>query len=431
MVNRPEGGPGDLPPASAALVSPAPSGQRALPRSAWVQVDLGAIVWNTRLLRRIAGPRAAVAAVVKADGYGHGIELAARAAIAGGATFISVATADEALALRGDGSGGRILVNYPVPPEVMPELAACQVEVAVGSEHDVRAISALGRLAPAAHLEVDTGMCRGGVRPSQAGQAARQMTLAGVRVVGVWSHLAEPECAARTADQVRQYEEALVLVGQAGVSAPLRHLCATGGLLAGAPVYDLVRPGLALYGLRPLGIAAEHPDARRLRPALSVRARAVRLEDVTAGSRVGYGGSWVAPRPSRIATIPLGYADGWSRGAAPATRVLVRGVEVPVVGRISSDSMTLDVTAVCDVGWHDEYVLLGEQDGAAITADDVAAARNSISWEVLQTLARRLPRVYRIEGESVAIRTVDRARVSTVEDLDHRMERLASPLLQD
>jgi alanine racemase len=181
-----------------------------------------------------------------------------------------------------------------------------------------------------------------------------------------------------------------------------------------------------MYGLHPCPEPDEIAAASRLRPTLSIKAQAARIADVEAGVSVGYGGTWVAPRRSRIATLPIGYADGWLRGAGPRTHVLVRGRQAPVVGRISSDSMTVDITDAPGVDERDVFVLLGVDSGKTITAEDVAAARDTISWEVLQTLSRRLPRLYLIKGLPVALRRMDHERLIVVPDLHSRLERAAA-----
>jgi alanine racemase len=391
-----------------------------LPRAAWVEVDLGAIIANILALRALAGPGCGVAAVVKADGYGHGIELAARAARSAGAAYTSVATLDEALRLRAAGDRGAILVNYPVPVDALPEAAAGAIEVVAGSEPDVAALVELGPDAPGVHLEVDTGMTRGGLVVPAIGDAATRLAAAGVPIRGVWSHLTEYQDPSRVAQQVTAFEAAIDSLRHAGIDPGLRHLCASGGLLTGAPTYDLVRPGLAMYGVPPdPSTAGVRPV---LLPALSVVAEPVRVADIPVGTSVGYGGTWVAARPSRIATLPIGYADSWVRAVGPQTLVLFGGRRVPVVGRISSDSMTVDVTDVpASLAALGRFVLLGTDGDDAISADDVAASRGTISWEVLQTLSHRLPRRYLLDGVIVAIRRSDHAGVDALPDLDERI----------
>ena len=400
-------------------------GLPSLPRAAWVEVDLDAIVSNVRLLRDIAGKDSAIAAVVKADAYGHGIETVALAARAAGAAYLSVATLDEALLLRDRGDQGPILINYPIPGDALVEAADAGIEVSAGSDADVDALAALGARAPMVHLELDSGMGRGGFAADVLTAASQRLVEGGVQLRAVWSHLSAPEDRERTAAQVRVFEAAVAGLRAAGIDPPMRHLCASGGLLCGAPAYELARVGLALYGLHPCPLAFEIRAAEQLRPALSVKAQAVRITHVEMGTTVGYASAWIAPRRSRIATLPIGYADGWLRGAGPETRVLVRGMAVPVVGRISSDSMTVDVTDVPDLEDGDVFVLLGRDRDSSISADDIAASRGTISWEVLQTLSRRLPRLYSLGREAVAIRRTDRDGVEMVPDLRARLHAAA------
>ena len=379
-----------------------------LPRMAWVEVQLDALVFNVATLRTIAGDGCTFAAVIKADGYGHGIEATALAARAAGAGYLSVATLDEALLLRACGDSAPILVNYPVPANALGDAAQAGIEVTVGSDEDLEAIVALRADAPGVHVEIDSGMMRGGFSPTVATAAARRLADRRVRVQGVWSHLAAPEDRDRTLAQIRTFEST--------GGTPARRGCRP----KVAPPMCVWRPALLRPCVRhgPGGSCAVRraPLSASIRdqlgqssdwPALSVKARAVRIADVETGDSVGYSGAWVAPRPSRIATLPIGYADGWLRGAGPRTHVLVRGSRAPVVGRISSDSMSVDVTDVPAVDERDVFVLLGEDQGERISAEEVASTRDTISWEVLQTLSRRLPRLYLIDDVNVALRRLD------------------------
>lgn len=381
------------------------AGLPPLERSAWVEIDIGTLTANASALVSLARP-AALGAVVKADGYGHGLEMAARCAITGGATWLCVADSAEAARLRQDGYGGRIFVLYPVPPAMVARMAEIGADVTVGTVADARAMGEhLGPGNPPlnVHVEVDTGMSRGGVFPEEALDAATaiatgQHTLLG----GVWTHLAAPEDTQTTTTQLSRFRTALERLADAGIEPGAIHAAASGGLLAADTTdHTLVRPGLAYYGVHP---NPGDPPPSGVGPALAVRAHAVRLADIPPGTSVGYAGTWTASRPSRIATLPIGYADGWARGSSPGTRVLVEGNEAPVVGRISSDSLTVDVTDVAGVGPDSEYTLLGRHGNREITADEVAVVRHTISWEVLQQLGARLTRIYRSGPEVVAIR---------------------------
>ncbi|HEY6634445.1 MAG TPA: alanine racemase [Acidimicrobiia bacterium] len=381
------------------------AGLPPLQRSAWVEVDTDRLRVNSSLLSELAGP-AAVGAVVKADGYGHGLEMAARCAVGGGATWLCVADAGEAARLRDDGYGGRVLVLYPIPPAMVTLLAALDVDVTVGSVPEALAMGAHlepGSPALRVHLEIDTGMTRGGVLPDDALLAATALAGdLGVVHAGTWTHLAAPEDPEVTAVQITRFDEVLSALTSAGIDPGTTHTSASGGLLTlGAGSQGLVRPGLAFYGCDP-GTGAALPPG--VLPALAVKAHPVRLTRIPAGTSVGYGGTWTATTDATIATLPLGYADGWSRTSSPGGEVLVAGRRALLVGRVSSDSMTVDVTGIEGVDGHSEFTLLGEDGGAQISADEVASVRGTISWEVLQQLGARLARVYWSGNDPVALR---------------------------
>jgi alanine racemase len=350
--------------------------------------------------------------VVKADGYGHGLVAAARAALRGGGAALVVATLDEALTLRDSGIEDRIIVQYPVPPAMLGVAIEAGLDLVVADEESVRALAGwLGStVAPRVHLGIDTGLSRGGLSPDDGVAAARRLLDTGLPgLAGPWSHLATPGDPAAVASQVARFEAMLADLRTVGIDPGLRHLDATGGLLAGtSPAYDLVRVGLAFYGIVP----PDAPVAPRMaavaggvRPALSLRARATTITAIETGAAVGYGGTWTATRPSVIATLPLGYADGWARAYATDGWGVARGRRVPIVGRVSSDAVALDVTDVPGFGASDEVALLGGE--GAMTVHDLAARRGSISWEVMDALAPRLPRVYTERGVPVGFRYLD------------------------
>ncbi len=382
------------------------AGLPPLERSAWVEVDVDILTNNAAALAAMAHP-AALAAVVKADGYGHGLEMAARCAVVGGAGWLCVADSAEADRLRRDGYDGRVFVLYPVPRATVPHMARLGVDITVGGTADARDLENLLRgegLVASTHLEIDTGMTRGGVKPEEAVAAAGALaTGSSTRLAGVWTHLAAPEDPAATSEQLSRFDSVLALLRAAGIEPGLVHAAASGGLLAtDTGSHAFVRPGLAFYGLHP---DAGAPLPAVVRPALSVRAHPVRIARVAAGTSVGYAGTWTATRTSTVATLPIGYADGWSRASSPGTDILVGGRRAPLVGRVSSDAITVDVTDIADVGPDSEFVLLGRDGTEEIIADEVAGARDTISWEVLQQLGSRLSRVYVSGSAAVALRS--------------------------
>ena len=390
------------------------AGLPPLDRSAWVEVDIDVLTANAGALCSLAEP-AALGAVVKADGYGHGLEMAGRCAVAGGAEWLCVADAAEAGRLRGDGYQGRIFVLYPMPPGIASTMAGLAVDVTVGSTRDVREIShhlAIDDPTLAVHLEIETGMTRGGVAHEDALAAATEISNArSTTLAGVWTHLGSPENAVVTDKQLTKLDSVVDRIEAAGIDPGAVHALASGGLLAAdIGPHALVRIGLALYGLHP---GAGRPLPQSVAPALAVRAYPVRIAEVEPGTAVGYAGTWVADRVSTIATIPIGYADGWSRSSSPGTSLLVGGERAPIVGRVSSDSLTVDVTGIVGVGPDSEFTLLGSIGNDEITADEVADVRGTISWEVLQQLGGRLTRVYVSGGKPVALRPESTIDITT------------------
>jgi alanine racemase len=223
-------------------------------------------------------------------------------------------------------------------------------------------------------------------------------------LAGIWSHLADGGDAERSAVQIGRFEAALAAVAATGRPLPQRHVAATEGVFVGtSPAYDLVRVGIGFYGTLGVGIqpaSALAGLAADLRPAMAVKARPVRLESVEAGTPIGYGSEWTTTRPSRIATLPIGYADGWARHSWPGAEALVRGRRVPLVGRVSMDSVCVDVTDVDGVGPDDPFTLLGTDGDERITVDDLARHRRTLPNEVFCAFGPRLPRV--VVGDDAA-----------------------------
>ncbi|CAN5384209.1 alanine racemase [soil metagenome] len=367
------------------------------PHRAWIEIDHAAIRSNLKVIRG-AADKAQVIAVVKANGYGHGAVPVARTLVADGVERLAVATIGEAVELRAAGIDAAIVVLWGIGPDEASAVSEHRLEPIV---YDERAIDLLEAVADrdgvriGVHLKLDSGLGRQGATPDDAVVLATRIERSRrLHLAGTMSHLAVPgEDDASTEVQVLRLARVLDAMRSAGVDPGLVHVSASGGLLAGAvPFADAVRPGLALYGLRPAWMADR--DAG-LVPALSLRARALRLFDLAAGQAIGYGLRFRAVRDTRIATLGIGYGDGWPRVHANNGWVLVRGRRAPVVGAISMDGLTVDLQGIDGVTYDDEFVLIGEQDGARITADEVAAERRTINYEVTTALRERLPRLHR------------------------------------
>jgi len=374
-------------------------------RTTIADVDLDAVAANTRAVRALA--TVDVIAVVKADGYGHGAEAVAEAAIDAGAAGLAVATVEEAVVLRRFRTGDPLLVLLGAQTQAERD-AAVALDLAV-TVWDVESARAMGEAARSAgktatlHFKVDTGLTRLGAPLDVAAERYRTIgELPGVRVDGVFTHLAraEEEDPTPSNEQLDRFDAFLDAI------TPPRwvHTSASGGVasLPIRPRVTAVRPGLALYGLD----AAPHL-ARRLvlRPALTWRSKVHRVADVTAGTGVSYGHEYRLPRDGRIATVPVGYGDGLSR-ASRAARLLVRGQAVPIAGRVAMDHVMLDVTEVGDVRAGDEVVVIGTQRGATLTADDLASASGTINYEVVTAIKPRVPRRYLRDGRVVATKTL-------------------------
>jgi alanine racemase len=367
------------------------------PHRAWLEIDHDALRANLRVLGGLAGEQRQIIGVVKANAYGHGAVAVSETLLAAGMERLAVATVGEARALRAAGIGAPIVILWGIGEAEAAVAASDGLEVMVDSG---RALDLLERAGAAAgrrigvHLKVDTGLGRQGAALDDAVPlalaVARSRHLA---LVGTMSHLAVPgEDDAYTEVQLLRFAQVLDAVRSAGIDPGIVHVSATGGLLANAGSFaDAVRLGLGLYGMLPAWAADRDPG---LRPILSLKALPLRVFDLAAGAAIGYGLRYRAERATRIATLGIGYGDGWPRIHGNNGSVLVHGRRVPVVGAVSMDGLTVDLGEVDDVTYGDEFVLIGTQDGATITADDVAAQRRTINYEVTTALRDRLPRVH-------------------------------------
>ena len=390
----------------------AAAGLPPLPRTAWLELDLDALAGNLATLRAMAGPDVPIHPVVKADAYGHGAVEIARALEAAGADGLCVATIDEALELRREGIGLPILVLYPVPVTWLDEARANAIGVTAGDAVLLKRLLAApaGGVPLGVQLEVETGLGRGGFAVDEVAEVAAQVAgHPGIRLAGLWTHLQAPDDRPRTGRQLERFDAAIGAIRAAGIELPPRHV-ASSGMVLGADVaaYDGTRPGLSLYGIVPdeLDEGAGSTSPPGLRPVLSLHARPVRVTDVPAGWGISYGPSFTTDRPSRIATLPVGYGDGWSRSLSNRAETLVRGRRAPIVGTVAMDAIMVDVTDVpgAPVGVDDLFTLIGSQGDARITARDLARTRTTISWEIVTSMSRRLPRVYHSAAGHLSVR---------------------------
>lgn len=363
-------------------------------RLVWAEVDLDAIAANTRRLARLVHP-ARLFAVVKADGYGLGAAATARVALESGAAGLCVARPEEALALRTQGIAAPILILGPTPPAVADQVVRARLTPTVC---DPELAEALARAAAAEaarpipiHVKVDTGLHRYGIRPADAPAFLGRLTrYPQLRVEGIWTHLATADEADKSFAyrQLACFKEVVASLPP----VPLRHAANTAAALD-LPEFrlDLVRAGIGIYGYYPSRYVGR---AVALRPALTLKSRVVRVHEVGPGEAVGYGRSWVARRLSRVALVACGYGDGYPRHLSNRGVVLIRGRRCPVVGRVSMDLLTVDVTDLPGVAVGDEVVLAGRQGDAEVSLDELAELAETIPYELLTRLTFRVPRIY-------------------------------------
>jgi alanine racemase len=368
-------------------------------RETRAEIDLGAIRENVLLACRLAGPTAQVMAVVKADAYGHGAAPVARTALTSGASWLGVALPEEAVILREDGIRSRILVLGPITPEQAELVVDHGLDQCVSDPAQAEALDRMARRrgrVVSIHLKVDTGMGRVGLPPREVRPAVEQLArLPAIRLAGLMTHFADADAddPVFTQEQASRFEAAVQALRDAGIAVPLRHAANSAALLLVPETrLDLVRPGIMLYGCHPRG--ARRPDDPVLHPALRLRTAITQVKELPAGSSVSYGRTFTASRDMRIATIPIGYADGLPRMLSDRGQVLIRGRRAALVGRVCMDMTMVDVTALPEVRAGDEAVLIGRQGDEEITADEVAALAGTISYEILCRLGPRVPRVY-------------------------------------
>jgi len=372
-----------------------------MPRPTVARVDLDALAHNVSVIRKLVGGRK-ICAAVKADAYGHGAPVVCHTASAAGVDMFAVAMTEEALDLRDAGIAKPILLLAVVPPEDIEvildhRIVACICEEGFARELSARAL-AKGTVAEA-HVKVDTGMHRVGLDWETVAPAILRMAgLPGLHISGVFSHFAcaDADDLSFSREQVRRLRSVLSQLARAGMDVPFVHMANSNGVLRLPESYfDGVRPGLILYGLcsRPgLGPSVD------LKPVLSMRTRISHCKRVARGEKIGYGHTFATWRDSVIATIPIGYHDGFIRQFSNVGEVLVHGVRAPVVGRVCMDQTLIDVTDVPDVRLWDEVVIYGCQGDQYVGVEEMAARVDRIPYELTCAVGRRVRREFVLNG---------------------------------
>jgi alanine racemase len=362
----------------------------------WAEVDIAALRDNARALHELAGPDCAVMAMIKANGYGHGALNTAGAALSGGATWLGVSSMVEAVELRRAGVTTRVLnVGWTMPAE-MAAAGAADVDVAVFTPADVDAARVASRGADTplrVHWKIDTGMGRLGTRLDDVAVMRRALESAAgdIVVAGIFTHFASAD-EESTAVTAAAHEIFMGVVDDVAeqLGNPLIHCANSAAALRMRETHhDIIRPGIALYGYPP----AFCGETGGLRPALAVYALITQVKTLGAGDTVGYGREWVAHRRTRVATVGAGYADGVDRRNGNRGAVLAGGALCPIIGRVSMDQLSIDVSEAADVRAGDLAVLIGDDGAHRIDAADVAASIGTISYEVLCAVSSRVPRI--------------------------------------
>lgn len=369
-------------------------------RPAWAEINLAAISHNVRQFKKHLSPQTRIMAIVKADGYGHGAVEVARAAVSAGVSFLGVGLVEEAVHLRENGFEVPILILGFTPAEYAPYLCRYKLTPSVFTleEADAFARAARNGTQPlAVHVEVDTGMGRVGCFPCEEADSfiAQVAAMQGLSLQGVYTHFAAADQHDQSFSrwQLKRFNDLVHRLEEKGIYPPIKHMANSAAAIDLPEAhFDMVRLGISLYGLYPS--AEVERTAVALRPAMSLKARIIFIKDIPAGTGVSYGGTYMADRTVRIATLPLGYGDGYPRKLSNTGQVLVGGKRVPIVGRVCMDQTMINVQDVDGVAAGDEAVIFGRQGDALLHVDEVARWLETINYEVVTRISGRIPRVY-------------------------------------
>jgi len=373
----------------------------SIQRPTWAQIDLEALAANFHLVKNQVGAAVKIMAVVKADAYGHGAVRCGRTLASEGADWFGVALPEEGVQLRAAGIDKPILCLAGFWGE---QAQLCLEHRLVPVVYRLDMIDALNRVAlerkvvADVHLKIDTGMGRLGIRFDQLADFAPSLSrFSNIRIDGLMTHFAaadEPSCGPLTIDQIQRFNHAVVALKEHGLNPSYRHLANSAGIFAQPESHgNMVRPGGVLYGLW-RDILAPADRNVSLRPVMSLHSRITLLKWVPPGETVGYGCTFEASRKTLVATVPIGYDDGYMRALSNRGHAIIRGTIATVIGRISMDLTLIDVTNVRGVEVNDEVILLGQSGGLSVTAEDIGKTAGTLSYEVTCGVGPRVPRIY-------------------------------------
>ena len=367
-------------------------------RLTWAEIDLGAMAHNVRELRKRIGPEVRILGVVKDDGYGHGAVPVARTALEAGVGYLGVSGPDEGRELREAGLKAPILIFGAGRPEEAGEIVEHNLTATLCTDEFAASLARSGRergQKAKVHLKVDTGMGRIGVHFEEAADFVRRWAgEKNLEIAGIYTHFpsAEEEDKTFSRIQIARFKEVIARLGEEGINIPLKHLANSAAILNLPESYfDLVRPGLIIYGLYP------GPAMRKeinLRPALSLKTKIVYLKRTPPGISISYGRTYITGQETMIATLPVGYGDGYSRFLSNKGEVLVKGKRAPIRGRVCMDQTMIEVGHLPGVRVGDEVVLIGKQGKENISVEEIAEKIATVPHEIVCRLAKRVPRSY-------------------------------------
>ncbi len=377
---------------------------------AWAEINLNAIAHNVREIRKLTGNHVEMMGVVKADAYGHGVLEVVRTLLDNGVTQLAVSMLDEAIQIRKMGIDVPILILSYTDPARAEDIIENELTQTVFSFDLPQALSAasvrLGKSVKV-HIKVDTGMTRVGFMPGY--NAVKNIMeigrMPGLIIEGIFTHFASADECDRdyTNMQFERFMSLCTELGRVGIHIPIKHVCNSAGTIQYPEMHlDMVRPGVILYGLYPSQDV--NRDIIHLEPAMTLKANVILVKDVESDVCISYGRKFRTSRQSKIATIPIGYADGYTRLLSNKGRMLVNGEFAPVAGRICMDQCMIDVTDLKhEVHVGDEVVIFGSQNGACISVEELATEIGTINYELICIIGKRIPRVYLRGGEICSI----------------------------
>ena len=379
---------------------------------AWAEIDLDAIAHNFKEIKRVTSPDAKIMAVIKADAYGHGFTEVAHTLLQSGANAFAVATADEALQLRRAGFDVPVLILGYVFADEYEELIKNGISLVAGSLDTAREISCAAKKAgkrAKIHIKLDTGMGRigfvcGDDDESVADEICSAAALDAIETEGIFSHFskADETDLSYTRFQFERFSHICSLIEGRGLNIPIKHICNSAGIIRLPEFHmDMVRAGIILYGLNPSDCPVW--DKVNLKPAMTFKTKIVNIKNIKHESSISYGGKYKASPGKKIATIAVVYADGFSRILSNKASVLVRGKRAKVVGNICMDQCMIDVTDIEGVNLNDDVIIFGSDGNNTITVELVASLLGTISYEVVCSVGKRIPRIYIQNGKTVSI----------------------------